>query len=137
MPNNAAVFLSHSWQEAGHINKRDDGDIEAVAEAYEACGLIGSIDVERASHHAWLMGNNADRAAIQATKSDQNIRSKVWLDLKKFAIVDDMFNNRLHIIRFAGTIGNNCVKFLDNTPWRVGGIDAGRIFKIIRGDKAQ
>jgi hypothetical protein len=39
------VFLTHAGQEAGHVFKRDERDVEAIAEAHEARGFDGSINV--------------------------------------------------------------------------------------------
>ena len=46
VPDDPAVFLSHTGQEARDIHKRDDREVEAVAEADKARGLDAGIDVK-------------------------------------------------------------------------------------------
>jgi len=38
--------LKNTWQEARHVHKGDEGNIEGVAEANEASGLHGGVDVQ-------------------------------------------------------------------------------------------
>ena len=40
MPDDAVMFLADARQEARHIHKGDDGNVEAVAEAHETRGLV-------------------------------------------------------------------------------------------------
>ena len=44
--NNTSVLLVGSGKEAGHVDDRDDGNIECVAETNKASGLDGRVDVE-------------------------------------------------------------------------------------------
>ena len=51
VPDDAAVLLVRAGQEAGHVDERDERDVERVARAHEAGRLLRRVDVERAGEH--------------------------------------------------------------------------------------
>src|SRR5690606_6808407 len=62
-PDDPVPLLIGAGQEAGHVNEGEYGDVEGVAGAYEAGGLLGGGDVERAGEVHRLVGHDTDRAA--------------------------------------------------------------------------
>ena len=65
----AAILLGCARQEARHVDKRHDRDVEGVAEADEARGLAGGVTVEHACQHHRLVGDEADGAAGDAAEN--------------------------------------------------------------------
>ncbi len=76
MPNNATVLLLHSEQKSGHINKSQQRNVEGIAESNEAGHLVRGVDVERPREYAGLIGNDSDRAPLDASKTDYGILGK-------------------------------------------------------------
>src|SRR5262249_58140703 len=75
-----AVLLRRARQEARHIDKRDDGDLEAVAKAHEARTLARRVRIEHARQHHWLVRADAGRAPLQPRKIRDQGRRKLLLD---------------------------------------------------------
>ncbi len=71
----------YSWsvpgKKPGTSTKRDERDVEAVAEADEARGLHRRVDVEHAREHLRLVGDDADRAPADAREADDDVRREL------------------------------------------------------------
>src|SRR5262245_3541961 len=82
-----AVLPRRARQEARHIDKRDDRDVEAIAKAHEACTLARRIRIKHARQHRWLVRHDADGAPLHARKTRDDVARKCLLDLKKIPLV--------------------------------------------------
>ncbi len=51
------MLLGDAGKIAGSVDQRDQGNVEGVAEADKAGGLVRGIDVEDARHHLGLIGD--------------------------------------------------------------------------------
>ena len=89
MADDAAVLLLGAGEEAGHVFKRDQRDVEGVAEADEARRLGRGVDVEHAGEERRLVGDDADGAAIQPREADDDVAREVLLHLEEVAVIDD------------------------------------------------
>ena len=69
----AAVLLSGARQEARHVHQRHDRNVERVAEADEAGGLAAGVDVQHAGHELGLVGDDADRLAVEAGEAGDDV----------------------------------------------------------------
>ena len=67
---------------------------ERVAEAHEARRLLAGLDVERAGHRVRLVGDDADRAALDPGEADDDVRREQRLHLEEVAVVDDVLDDR-------------------------------------------
>ena len=137
MLDDAAVFLGGAGQKAGNVFERDQRDVEAVAETYEAGPLYRGIDVERACQHSGLVGNDTDGAAMQAGKADHDVLGVVFLDFEEVAIIDHRVNHVLDVVR-AVRLGRH--HLIERWIGAVHGIGAGlarRILQVVRRQEAQ
>ena len=89
MLDEAAIFLRGARQEARHVDEGDDRDVEGVAEAHEARGLARGVGVEHAGQHQRLVGDDADRAALDAAEAGDDVLGVRLLDLEEIALVGD------------------------------------------------
>ena len=76
-------------QEPGHVLERDERDVERVAEAHEPRALHRRVDVERPGQHRRLVGDDADRAAVEPREADDDVLRVVLMHLEEIALVDD------------------------------------------------
>ena len=77
MLDQAAMFLRGARHEARHVDEGDDRDVEGVAEAHEARGLARGVDVQHAGQHLRLVGDEADRAAVDAAEAGDDVLGEV------------------------------------------------------------
>ena len=105
------TFAQHShcqhvstWLESGHVDQRDQRNVEGIAEADKARALDGSVDVQHtcivssnnvsqltASRRTGLVerlvGNNSNGAAIEASEANNQVLGVVGLHLKEVRLV--------------------------------------------------
>jgi hypothetical protein len=81
----------YSWptpgRKPGTSTKRQDRDVEGVAEAHEPRRLLGGIDVEAAGQHHRLVGDDADSRAVEADEAAEMFLAWSFLDLEEIALV--------------------------------------------------
>ncbi len=85
----AVVLLLGAGQEARDVDEGDDRDVEGVAGAHEAGGLLGGVDVEAAGELGRLVGDDADAAAVDATEADDDVLGALGLDLEELVVVEE------------------------------------------------
>src|SRR5436305_1930425 len=61
MTNDPKMFLIYSRKETGHVLKRDQGDVEAIAKPNESRCFYRCIDVQYASKKRWLVCYDTNR----------------------------------------------------------------------------
>ena len=105
MANDASVLLRGAWEEARHVDERDQRDVERVAEAHEPRALVRRVDVERARHHLGLVGHDADRLAVEVREPDHHVHGVERLHLEEVAVVDDGGDHVLDVVRLFGVVG--------------------------------
>src|ERR1700687_879889 len=62
----AAEFLLRAGKKAGNVLESDERDVEGIAETHEARAFDGGVDVENPGKKSGLVGDDADRAAVEA-----------------------------------------------------------------------
>ena len=98
MPDNPAVFLLHARHEARHIHQRDHRNVECVAEPDVPRDLVRRVDVHRSAEHHRLVGQNADRVAVQVRESDHHVRSVAGLHLQEIGLVHQARDHLPHVV---------------------------------------
>ena len=106
MLDDAAVFLAGAGKEPGDIDECHERDIEAVAEANEACRLDRGGDVQAAGQYHRLVGDDADGRALHAAEARDDVAGVVRLDLEEVAFVRDLLDQLLHVVGL-GRIGRH------------------------------
>lgn len=106
----AAIFLCGARQEARHVDQREDWDGEGIAEPYEAGGLARAVDVEAAGQHHRLVGDDADRLALDAHEADDDVLGEGLLDFEEITLVGDGRDQFLHVVGLVGTVGDQRVE---------------------------
>ena len=133
----AAVFLVDSGQEPGDVDEGDDRDVERVAGAYEARGLLARLDVEHSCEHHRLVADDADSLAVQSRETTDDALGPVWEVLEELTVVHDLGDDLLHVIGLVGRCGQDAAQRFAE-PCRVVGRLAGRwIGEVVLREEAQ
>ena len=135
MLDNAAEFLLRPGKKPGHIFKREQRNIEGIAEAHEARPLDGCVDIENSSEVRRLVTDNAGGAAIKPRKAHDQILGVVLVDLKEIAVVHDGMNRVFDVVRFLRIGGNERIQAFIPARGRIRRSTARRIFEVVRGQK--
>ena len=85
-------------QEARRVDQADDGQVEGVAEADEAGGLLGGGDVEGAGQDAGLVGDEADGSAVEQGEGGDELAGPAGMELPEFAVVADGLDDVAHVV---------------------------------------
>ena len=124
-------------QEAGHVDERQQRDVERVARAHEARGLDARVDVEHAGHARRLVADDADRVAVEAREAADDVRRVVLVDLVELAVVDDRPHDVAHVVGLVRVRRHDVVE-LGVHPLRVVGRQhARRGLEVVGRQEAQ
>ena len=129
--NDAVILLLRARQKSRHIDKRHDGNIEAVAKSNKARRLHRGVDVQTARQMGRLVGDNAHRAAAEMGKADENIARELRLHFVEIAFIDHRRDQLFHVIGPVGIIGNQIFEPLVAPQRIVVGRMKRRIFLIV------
>src|SRR5690606_19312086 len=105
----AAAFLGDAGEEAGDVNEGEQGDVEDVAEADEARGLVGGVDVEGAGLEGGLVGDDAGDDALDAAEADDHVFGEVAMDVEEVAVVHESGDDLVHVDGGLGVGGHELV----------------------------
>ena len=130
MLDEAAIFLLGARHEARHVDEGDDRNVETVAEAHEAGRLARGVDVEHAGQRHRLVGDEADRGALDAAKAANDVSAEIRADLEEVAFIGDLHDQFLHVIGRVRVWRDQRVEaVLDPLHFVVHGAD-GRLFAV-------
>src|ERR1051326_8251867 len=99
MRNDAAVFLRDAGHETGHVFKRHERNVEAIAEAHEPPAFNRSSDVQHAREKRRLIRHDTDSASAETREADADVRRKEFLYFKEVTIIDDVIDDFAHVVR--------------------------------------
>ena len=71
--------MSGKW----HVGQEQERDAERVAGPDEARALVGRVHEQHAALHLWLVGDNADDAAIQPAVADDHFLRPARMNLEQ------------------------------------------------------
>ena len=121
MADDPAPLLRGAGQEAGHVDERDEGDVERVAGAHEAGRLDGGVDVEHAGERVRLVADDADGVPAQPREAADDVLGEPGLHLEELAVVDDRLDHVLHVVRLVGGVRDQRVELgrltVDRVRW--------------------
>src|SRR3546814_17139958 len=98
------MLLRDAGKEAGDVDEGDDRNIEGVAEADEARRLFRAGDAEHAVEHPRLVGDDADREALDPAEAEDDDGGVGGLDLEEIALVADVPDQLVTIAGRVGTV---------------------------------
>src|SRR6056297_1483593 len=93
MPNNPFPLLMSSGQVAGNIDECNKWNIEGIAESDKTSCFIRGIDIQTTGQNHGLIGYDSYSSPIQASQTDDNIFSIIFMWLKKVTIIQNFMNN--------------------------------------------
>ena len=103
------MFLESARQEAGHIFKSDDRDIERVTEAYEARRFFARVNIQNASQHRGLICNDPNGMPAESRKTNYDVLRVILMDFIEMAVVHDHADDFFYIVRFICIIRDNII----------------------------
>jgi len=109
---NASELLLGSGQEAGNIGECDDGDVESIAESDKASCFHGGVDVKAAGKHLRLIGNNADRLALDFAEAGDHVARKRRHNRVELIAVADSLNDHFHVVGLVRILGDGVIENL-------------------------
>ncbi len=131
MQDDALVFLPCAGEEARYVDERYQRNVEAVAEAHEAGCLARSVAVEHAGEHLRLVGNDADRLAVHACETHDDVLGIVALHFEELAVVYDGVDDVIHIVRAAGIVRHDVVELVFEAVDGVGAVDQRSFLHVV------
>ena len=102
----AAGLLRLAGQEAGRVDEHDEREAERVAAVDEARGLAGGLGVQRAAEELRLVGDDADRAPVDAHVGGDDVARPARVELEHAAAVDDRAQDVAHVVDLALLVGH-------------------------------
>ncbi len=104
------MLLRGARKKAGDIDKGQDRNVEGVAEAHEARGFLGRVDVEHPGEHHRLIGDHTHSAPLDPPKAAQYIARMGRLDLEEIAFVQHLGDDFMHVVGLVGVVGDQRVE---------------------------
>ncbi len=124
------MFLIGPWQEARHVFKGDDRDVERIAESDEARAFFARIDVEHARQDGRLVGDNSHGVPAQARKAHDDVARVILMDLEELPAIDDHTDDLFDVVRFVRVVGDDGIQPLVHAQWVIARQE-GRIFHVV------
>ena len=121
MRDNSVVFLARTRQETRNVYKAHDGDVEGVAETYEARCFAASVHIEHTSVNLRLVSHDTHALTIEASETDDDVLSEVALYFEEFTIIHHSTDHFIHVIGHVGVVGDD---FVQEVFLAVDGIEA-------------
>ena len=99
MADHPPPLLLDAGQEAGRVDEGDERHAEARrTTARTARALLAGLDVERAGEVQRLVGDDADRPAVDAGERGDDRRGVAGPQLEQVAVVDDVGDELAHVV---------------------------------------
>ena len=80
MADDSFIFLIFTGQEARHVCQGDDGEIECIAVPNKTSCFIGGITIQYTCHEFWLVCDDTNSNALDASKTDNDILGKFLMN---------------------------------------------------------
>ena len=106
MTNNATILLRCPRQESGHVHQSNNGNRKRITKSNEAGCFGGGLNIQTSGEDHRLIGNNTNRTAPHPSKAGQNIACIIGFKLKKITVINDFFNQLMHVVRLIRVVRN-------------------------------
>ena len=137
MADDAAVLLPRPRQVTRDVDEGEDRQVEAVAEADEARGLVGGVDVEAPREHGRLVGDDADGLAVHPGEAGDHVHAVEGLALVDLTVVDDELDDPLDVVGPVAGLGDKRVELLLHAVRRVRAGGHRGLLSVVQGEVAQ
>ena len=127
----AGILLTRSAEETGNVNKRENLNVESIAETYETGCFAGCIAVKHTGEPVGLVGDDTCRATVETGETADDIFCVVFLNFHEVAVVHDSVDNIFHVIRFVRVVRNNLVEAVIYTCGIVLALEDGSLFHVV------
>ena len=122
MADDAVVFLFDPREEARHIDRRDDRDVEGVAEPHEPGSLLRSRDIKCAGENGGLVGDHANRVPVESAQPHHDVLGPKLVNLQEFFVVKNRLDHLGDVVGLVRRVGDDDVERVVQT---VGSISRG------------
>ena len=107
MPDDPESFPSVSrWERCG-IHQGHQGYVERIQKTHKPIIFIGRIRFENPAQFIRVVSHDTGHPAAKTTKSHHKMGGKIFLQFKKFTIVDNLVDNLMNIIGKLGVVRHN------------------------------
>ena len=137
MLDDAAVLLHGAGHVPRHVDERDEGHVEGVAEADEAGGLRGCVDVQQPRKVVGLLRDYADRSAVEPCESDDDVPRVELVHLHEVGVVDHLEDDVHHVVRLIRVVGHDVEQAAIAPFGVVLGLLAGGLLHVVLREEAE
>ena len=134
----AAVLLVGAGQEAGHVDERDERDVERVARAHEARRLLRRVDVEGAREHLRLVADDADDVTVDAGEAAHDVHRPRTRCTSKNS--PSSTTSAMTFFMSYGLLGESGMRSMMSSQTGVGssvGLEVRRVLEVVRREERQ
>ena len=104
---NAVVFLLRARHVTRNVDEREDRNVEAVAEANEACGLVAGVHVQRTGEALRLVSDDTHDITFEACKTDNNVLCEFRLDFEEGILVGKASDHVANVVSALEVVRND------------------------------
>ncbi len=137
MADDALLLDTAADQEPGHVHQEDQRDVERVAQPHEPGRLVGGVDVEHSPEMDRLVGDDPDRAAVEASEPGDQVAGPVGLHREEVAVVHDLGDDLAHVVRPPRHRRHDLPQLGDRPVAGVAGGRPGRLLLVVGWEEAQ
>ena len=126
-----AVFsASGPDHEARRIAQRHDRDVEGVAELQEARGLVAGRRIDRAAEMLWIVGDQAERLALDADEGRDHADAEIAAELQHRAFVGEQIDHGADVVDAQAVFRDRAAQqaLVRRLPVRHRALEIGEIF---------
>ena len=98
MADYTAMFLVHTGQESGRVNKGHKRNIECITQAHKTGDLIGRVYVHYSCKHAGFLGDNAHAETSHSGKPNDRVGCKTRQQIQKGFSINDIVDYLMHAV---------------------------------------
>ncbi len=125
------MLLCRSRQEARHILKCYERNVERIAEADEARGLVGSVYVEHSGEERRLVGYYTDCLSAESCEADDHVLGELRHHLEEVLVVNHRCYDILNVVWLVRVLGYNRLQAFDVAVDVVVAGDDGRVLHVV------
>src|SRR4051794_35007857 len=119
------LLLADAGQEAGGVDEDDERHAEAVAQVDEPGALLRGLRVQAAAEVVRLVGDDADRRALDQGQADHEVARPARAELEHLARVDDARDHVADVVDLAVALGQHGA-----------GVAGGRVARRVQRQRA-